>query len=82
MLSGHNSRSMLRKSVDLDPSSALLLILGRAYWCLNESPLSEEYDYVIIILIQGSTDISVFGTGRVNYRTIHVPVDNLGAICP
>ena len=39
---------------------------------LNESSLHEEYEYeyVIIILIQGCTNISVFGTGRVNLKTI------------
>ena len=33
---------------------------------LNESSLHEESECVIIILIQFSTDISVFGTDRAN----------------
>ena len=45
----------------------------------NESSLHGKYEYAIIILIQGSPDISVFGTGRVKayscvatYRCINV----------
>ena len=33
-------------------------------WYLNESSRHEESEYVII-LIEGSVDIGVFGTGRV-----------------
>ena len=56
---------MLRK-VELDNSFSLQpLILEEACWYLDESSLHEESEYVII-LIQWSTDISVFGTGRVN----------------
>ena len=37
---------------------------------MNESSLHEESKYVIMIMIARSTDISVFGTGRVNSRTL------------
>ena len=38
-----------------------LLILDQACWYLNESFIRDEPGYVIIILVEGSTDISVVG---------------------
>ena len=58
---------MLRKAADLYKNSFWKTTFFRllACWYLNESFLHEKSDYVII-LIQGSTDISEFGTVRFN----------------
>ena len=63
-----NPQSMPMKAVELGRSSTLQkLNLDMACWYLNGSSLHDEYDYLIIILIQVNTDISnVFGTGMVN----------------
>ena len=41
-----------------------------------ESSLLEETEYIIVILIQGSTDISVFGTARVK-RMLYIYIHDL-----
>ena len=52
------------KAVDLGHFSLRRTTYSRL-GMLNESSLQEEYEYVIFILIQCCTDISVFGTERV-----------------
>ena len=39
---------------------------------MNESFLHEECEYIILILIHRSTDISIFGTGRVKSSTFNL----------
>ena len=52
--SGHYTKSVPRKAVDLDHSSTMSILYNNI-WYLNESAFHEESDYVIIMLIQGST---------------------------
>ena len=62
---------MLRKAVDQSFSSTFQIYRSTGFspdmfiWYLNESSLHAESENVIIILIEVSPDISVFGTGRV-----------------
>ena len=54
----------LRKAVDLYHFS-----LWKTYF--NESSLHDESEYVITILIEESTDILIFGSGRVKGHFLH-----------
>ena len=46
----------------------LSLILDQAFWYLGESSPREEFEYILIVLIQFCSDISVCGTTRVKFR--------------
>ena len=68
-----SAQSVSRKAVDLGHSSSSTLqplTLDQACWYLNktESSFHEEFKYVIITRIHGSTAITVFGTQRVHIQ--------------
>ena len=67
--SGHQGK-LLTKTIFV---SVELLILDQVCSYLNESSPHLEFEYVMIILIQGSTNISVVGNGGAN-KHVHCAI--------
>ena len=60
----HLDNSFPRRT--LGTFNCAILLYNQAGYYFNEISLREEPEYIILIMIQRSADISVFGTGRVN----------------